>query len=52
MKTSYRIISFEPNSLDDRVSDILDTDFLVFADFMGYEDSVEVGDKAKTYRLG
>lgn len=51
-KTSYRIISFEPNGLDDCVSNLLDTDFLVFADFTGHKDLVELDGRAKTYRSG
>jgi len=38
-----RIFSFEPNGLDDRIGDVLDTDFFVFADFTGYRYSCEMG---------
>lgn len=51
MGVGYRIFSFEPNSLDDRVSDLLDTDFLVFADFTGSKHSGEVGNDGRDIPL-
>jgi hypothetical protein len=41
--TGYRIFPFESNGLDNRVSNLLDTDLLIFADFTGYKHSGEVG---------
>lgn len=43
MGVGYRIFSFEPNGIDNRVGDLLDADLLVFTDFTGYKHSDKVG---------